>query len=109
MTPRMDLGSKLNFKHLIIRLILFGGLTYVIMRFIIVFFIWGYVGDGEYPKSWDVWINATYGLSAIIFLFPFLIFRIVVNYKRKIAQKVNDYFIVGLFVIIMSVLLYKLT
>ena len=45
------LHSKLNVSHLIIMSLLFGISTYIIMNYLIIFLIWGYVGDGAYPKS----------------------------------------------------------
>ena len=96
---------KVNIKHLAIMLILFLGLTYLIMQYIIVLLIWSYVGDGVYPKSWDFYINIIYSLSAIAFLFPVLIYRTKKNKKLKNTEKVNDYFIVGLCVIIFSIII----
>ena len=102
----MSSSSIIDIKHLLIRSILFVGLTYILMRYVMVFAIWSYVGDGVYPKSWDFYINIIYGLSAIILLLPILIYRIIANYKKRCMSKVNDYLIVCGAVIITTILIY---
>lgn len=103
----MYIKTKANIVHLVITLILSLGLTFIIMRYIAIILIWFYVGDGAYPKSLETYLNISYGLSATIFLFPVLIYRIRANYKKENFSKVINYCLAGVFIIILSILLYK--
>ena len=85
--------------------VIFAGMTFFIMNYVIIFIIWGFAGDGAYPKTWDIYINILYILSAIIFLFPIIWFRIYVNYKKGNLTKVKDYLIVCVIVIVVSTFL----
>lgn len=98
-------NARINIKHLLIVGLLAGVLTYLIMNYIIIFLIWGLVGDGSYPSKWDAYINIIYVLSAIIFLFPVIYFRIRINYKKGNLSKVKDYLIICFLIILISALI----
>lgn len=88
--------------------LLFGISTYIIMSYLIIFLIWGYVGDGAYPRSWNTYINIIYACSALIFLSPIVYYRIKINYKKGDFSKEKNYIIVFLIVLLMSgIIAYK--
>lgn len=99
------LRSKIDTKHLIFRSIAFGVLTFLIMRYLIIFLIWGFVGEGAYPRIWDTYINIFYALSGIIFLYPVIFFRIRINYMKRNFSKAKDYLIICFIVILISVII----
>jgi len=101
--------SFIDIKHLLINSILFIGLAYVIMKYLMLFAIWAYIGDGAYPKNWDFYITLIYSFSAIALLFPFLIYRIILNYRKGHIAKMNDYIIVCAEIIITSICIYNLS
>jgi hypothetical protein len=95
--------TKINPTHLLIRLLLFGGLSYIILRYLAIILIWLFItGDAGPAKGTEIYVDALYYLSAIIVLLPFILYRIWINRKKGNKAKVNDYLIVGLEVILMS-------
>ena len=94
--------SRINIVHLLIINIVSILLTYLIMNYVIVFLIWGFVGDGIYPKSWDFWINVTYFLSAIIFLYPVIFYLLRKNYKNGKRSEAKSYLIAFFAILICS-------
>jgi hypothetical protein len=75
------------------------------MWYLAIIVIWFIVGDGAYPKEWDGYINLFYVLSAIIFLFPVILVKMIINYRKKIFYKVKSYLIVSIVIVVESVVL----
>ena len=72
------------------------------------FVLWDFVGDGVYPRSWDKWLELSYGLSAIALLYPILFYRIRVNYKRGKLPRAKSYLFALPIILISSAILFHL-
>lgn len=80
-------------------------LTFLIMNYAVVYIIWGFVGDGVYPASWDKWINLGYSLSAIVVLYPIICFRMLANCRLRRLERAKSYLIALPVVLIIAALL----
>jgi hypothetical protein len=96
------LRAPINGIHLLVVSVVSILLTYFIMNDVILFLIWGFVGDGVYPKWWDFWINATYLLSAIIFLYPVILFLMSRNCKKGKWSEAKSYLIASIVILVCS-------
>ena len=83
--------AKTNLGHILSVRLLVVLLTFLIMNYLATFVLWAFVGDGAYPRSWDKWLELTYGLSATVLLYPILFYRIYVNYKRGKLPRAKSY------------------
>jgi hypothetical protein len=72
------------------------------MNYVILFILWGFVGDGAYPKSWNLWINATYLVSPIIFLYPVIFYLLRENYNNGKWPEAKSYLIAAFVILVCS-------
>jgi hypothetical protein len=96
------LRSRINIIHLLFVNIVSISLTFLIMYPVMMFIIWGVVGDGLYPKSYDFWINLIYSFSAIIILYPIIFLLLQKDYKSGKLAQAKSYLIASFVVLIGS-------
>ncbi|HVU95311.1 MAG TPA: hypothetical protein VHE34_08810 [Puia sp.] len=98
-------NAKTDIGHLLAVALLAVVLTYFIMNILMVFVLWGFVGDGNYPASLDKWLNLAYSLSAIVLICPIFYYLMKVNYMRGRLSKAKTYLVAALIVLLCTTLL----
>ncbi len=100
--------TDINFRRLLLRLFLFGGLTCLIMYLLFPIFFWAMYGEGESASriSNTIFTKISWLLSACIVLTPITITKILNNYKRGQLAKSKEYVFISILIVCFSLVLY---
>ena len=98
------LACSVDFWHLVLRLIVFGVLTYFILYFVTPIVFW--VIFGESARSTEVAsltiATIIWTVSGTLLLYPIIFQRLITHYKNGRFSKSKDYLIVAVFVLLLS-------
>jgi hypothetical protein len=101
------LSCSVDYWHLLLRLVVFGVLTYFILYFITPIVFWLTFGEGaNATKVASLTITTIiWTISATLLLYPMIFQRLMNHYNNGRFSKAKDYLIIAVFVLLLSVLI----
>ena len=100
--------SRINVKHLSAVTAISIILTYIILNYLAMGMLWA-VNDGMDVGDWFRCLYIGYFFSAIIILYPLILYRMWANYKKGRLPEAKSFLIALIVVLIIDLLLtYKL-
>ena len=100
--------TDIKFRHLLLRLLLFGVLTSIIMYLLFPIFFWSMYGEGASASkiSNTIFVKVSWFLSACILLTPITITKILTYWKKGELEKAKEYVFISMFIFGLSATLY---